>query len=247
VKISAVVITKNEEQNIKDCLETLKWADEIVLIDSESTDKTREIAAEYTNKIFRTRTDVFSEKRTMSFDKTKNDWILFLDADERLTKELQEEIQSLQPAEDVHGYSMGRRNYFINKRLKYSGVYPDRHIRLFNKEYAAITPRIIHEGVEVKGIVEELKGEFDHYTNSSLEQMISKINLYSTLEANENFEKNKQISKAGVFTHALSAFVRVFVSRKGFKDGIGGFFTGFSYSMVSFLSHLKLLKLQGKL
>jgi len=247
MKISAVVITKNEERNIKSCLETLKWADEIIIVDSNSTDKTQEIASGYTSNIYSVNTDVFSEKRIFSLGKTRNDWVLFLDADERLTKELQEEIQSLQPAEDVHGYSIGRRNYFIGKQLKYSGVYPDKHIRLFNKKYSNITPRIIHEGVEVTGTVKELVHDFDHYSFSGMQQMISKINLYSTLEANENFEKNKQISKAGVFTHALSAFVRVFVSRKGFKDGAAGFFISFSYSMVSFLSHLKLLKLQGKI
>lgn len=247
MKISAVVITKNEELNIKSCLETLKWADEIIIVDSNSTDKTQEIASGYTNNIYSVNTDVFAEKRIFSLGKTRNDWVLFLDADERLTKELQEEIQSLQQTKDVHGFIIGRRNYFIGKWLKYSGVYPDKHIRLFNKKYSNITPRIIHEGVEVTGTVKEMVHEFDHYSFSDMQQMINKINLYSTLEAKENFGKNKQISKAGVFTHALSAFVRVFVSRKGFKDGIAGFFISFSYSMVSFLSHLKLLKLQGKI
>ncbi len=247
MKISAVVITKNEENNVKGCLETLKWADEIVIIDSGSTDRTREIAAGFTEKIFTTSSDVFSEKRTISFDKTSNDWILFLDADERITPELQNEILSLKTKEGVYGYRLNRRNYCFGQWLKHSGVYPDKHIRLFNKIFASISPRIVHEGVEIKGNVGELSNDFIHFSYRDMTHMMDKINLYSTLEARENFEKNKQISKIGVFTHAISAFLRVYISRKGFKDGRGGFFISFCYAMVNFLSLLKLLKLQGKL
>ena len=247
MKISTVVITKNEELNIKECLETLKWADEIVIIDSNSTDKTTEIAKPYTDKIYSTDSDVFSEKRIMSFEKCSNDWILFLDADERLTPELQDELKNLNPAESTYGYRINRRNYTFGQWLKHSGVYPDWHIRLFNKQFAKITPRIIHEGVEVTGNVSKLSGEMIHYYLCDLTHMLNKINLYSTLEAKEKFENKKQISKIGVFTHALSAFLRVYISRKGFKDGAGGFFISFCYSMVSFLSLLKLLKLQKKI
>lgn len=247
MKISAVVITRNEEVNIKDCLETLKWADEIVIIDSNSTDKTLELASAYTDKLYSTATNVFSEKRIMSFEKCSNDWILFLDADERITPELKDEILSLVPPPGVYGYRLNRKNYYFGQWLKYSGVYPDKHIRLFNKQHASVTPRIIHEGVEIHGTVGELKNDFIHYSFRDMTHMMDKINLYSTLEAREKLENNKQISKFGVFTHALSAFLRVYISRKGFKDGTGGFFISFCYSMVSFLSHLKLLKLQGKL
>lgn len=247
MKISAVVITKNEELNIKECLETLKWADEIVIIDSNSTDNTKEIAAAYTDKIFTSDTDVFSEKRIISLDKCSNDWVFFLDADERLTKELQEELINMQPSEGTYGYRINRRNYYFGQWLKHSGVYPDRHLRLFNKLHAKITPRIIHEGVEVTGKVEDVSGEMIHYSFRDMTHMIDKINLYSTLEAREKFENKKQISKLGVFTHAISAFLRVYISRKGFRDGTGGFFISFCYSMVSFLSLLKLLKLQKKI
>lgn len=247
MKISAVVITKNEEINIKDCLETLKWADEIIVIDSNSTDKTLEMASVYTDKLFSTDSDVFSEKRAMSFEKCSNDWILFLDADERITPELKDEILSLTPPPGVYGFRLNRKNYYFGQWLKHSGVYPDKHIRLFNKQHASITPRIIHEGVEINGNVGELRNDFIHYSFRDMTHMMDKINLYSTLEAREKLANNKQISKFGVFTHALSAFLRVYISRKGFKDGTGGFFISFCYSMVSFLSHLKLLKLQGKL
>lgn len=246
MKISAVVITKNEENNIKDCLEALKWADEIIIVDSHSTDKTAEYASAYTDKIFTINSDIFSEKRIFSLGKTSNEWVLFIDADERITPELAAEINGLETEAGVYGYYIGRRNYCFGNWLKHSGVYPDRHIRLFNKNFAEITPRLVHEGVTVNGKTGELKNEFLHYSYKDLTHMLDKINLYSTLEAEEKFKNNKQISKTGVFTHAVSAFIRVYFSRKGFKDGTGGFFLSFSYSMVNFLSHLKLLKLQNR-
>lgn len=246
MKISAVVITKNEEINIKECLEALEWADEIVIIDSNSTDKTVTEASSYTGKIYTVQTDKFSEKRIYSLSKTANDWVLFIDADERVTPALADEISGLIPENGVYGYYIGRRNYCFGKWLRYSGVYPDRHIRLFNKNFSEITKRLVHEGIVVNGKTGQLKNEFLHYSYRDLSHMLNKINLYSTLEAGESFAKNKKITRTGVFTHALSAFLRVFISRKGFKDGINGFFLSFSYAMVNFLSHLKLLKLQNR-
>lgn len=246
MKISAVVITKNEENNIKECLKALTFADEIIIIDSNSTDKTAEIASAFTSKIYNVQSDNFSEKRTFSLGKTANEWVLFIDADERVTPELASEITALKTEEGINGYYIGRRNYCFGKWLKHSGVYPDRHIRLFNKNFSEITPRLVHEGIIVNGKTGTLKNEFLHFSYRDLAHMLDKINLYSTLEAEEKFRQKRSISKAGVFTHAISAFLRVYISRKGFKDGINGFFLSFSYSMVNFLSHLKLLKLQNR-
>lgn len=246
MKVSAVVITKNEEKNIKACLKALVWADEIVIIDSNSTDNTAETASAYTGKIFKVQTDNFSEKRNLSLGKTSNEWVLYIDADERVTPELAEEIRGLTAEAGVNGYYIGRKNYCFGKWLRHSGVYPDRHIRLFNKNFSSITPRLVHEGIIVNGKTGILKNEFLHFSYSDLTHMLDKINLYSTLEAEEKFSQNRKITKAGVFTHAISAFLRVYISRKGFKDGIHGFFLGFSYSMVNFLSHIKLLKLQSR-
>lgn len=246
MKISVIILTKNEEHNIKDCLETVKWADEILLIDSNSTDRTVEIASLYNVKIIHDGPESVTEKRMHSIPLAANDWIFFLDADERVTPDLQKELIELEPKE-INGYYINRRNYYFGQWIKHSGVYPDKHIRLFNRKFGKITPRIVHEGIEVTGSTGELKGEYLHYSFQNMAQMVDKINYYSSLEALEKLEKGKKISKAGVFTHAVSAFVRLFISRKGYKDRSGGFFISFSYAMVNFLSHLKLLKLQGKL
>lgn len=247
MKISAIVITKNEEKNIEACLDSVKWADEIIVVDSNSKDNTVTLAKKYTPNVLNTRIEGFSEKRKYSLGIAKNNRVLFIDADERVTAELKDEILSLSDSDETSGYYINRKNYCFGKWMRYSGIYPDYHMRLFDKTKAEVTERIVHEGVKVNGNTLRLNSHLIHYSFTSLSQMTYKINLYSTLEALENFRNNKRISKTGVFTHAASAFLRVFISRKGYKDKLEGFFISFSYAMVNFLSHLKLLKLQGKL
>ena len=249
MKISAVIITYNEEKNTEECLESVKFLDEIVIIDSCSTDKTTEIAKTFTNKIFLSEVNNVTENRKLAFNMASNDWLLFLDADERISPELKEELIALKNSapNEIAGYFINRKNYYFGKLVKHCGIYPDYHIRLFDKTKSVVTERIIHEGVEVSGQNARLEHNILHYPVRDFEQMISKINYYSTLEALEHFQNGKKISKFGVFTHALSAFLRVYISRKGFLDGWSGFLVSFNEFMVNILTHLKLLKMQGYL
>ena len=249
MKITGIVITKNEELNIKGCLESIKWLDEIIIVDTNSEDKTLDHAKNYTEKIYSTQIENIPEKRKFSLSQTEisNSWILFLDADERITPELKDEMESLEENTGIDGYYINRRNYYFGKWIKYCGIYPDYCLRLFRKDKGRVSDRIIHEGIEVDGKCEKLKNDMLHYSYRDLEQMVNKINFFSSAEAEENFLKNKKITKTGVFLHFLSAFLRVFISRKGYKDKLHGFYVSFSYAMVNFLSHLKLLKLQNKL
>lgn len=249
MKITGIVITKDEERNIKDCLESIKWLDEIIIVDSGSKDNTLSIAKTFTNNIYITEIQNIPEKRKFALTYTKilNDWILFLDADERITPELHQEIDSLSDNSDVNGYFINRRNYYLGKWIKHCGIYPDYCLRLFRKDKGKITDRIIHEGVKVEGTCIKLNNDMLHHSYNNLEQMVKKINFFSSEEASEHLRNGKRITKIGVFTHALSAFLRVFISRKGFLDGLNGFYVSFTYSLVNFLSHLKLLKLQNKI
>ena len=247
MKISVVIITLNEESNIRECLDSAAWADDIVIVDSNSKDKTVKIAGEYTSNIHITGTVVYSEKRAASFDFAKNDWVLFLDADERVTPGLKKEILELKESAKIQGYRINRKNFTFGRQLKNRTVNPDYQLRLFNKHNAKITGRIVHEAVQIEGNTSDLNEHILHYTFSSLHRMLEKINLYSTLEADENFKKNKQVSKTVVFLKGISAFIRIYFSNRAYKDGLEGFFISFSYACVNFLSHLKLLKLQGKL
>jgi len=249
MKITGIVITKNEELNIKDCLESIKWLDEIIIVDSNSEDKTIEIAKTYTDNIYSISIENIPEKRKYSLSQTKisNNWILFLDADERITPELRDEIQSLDQSEGTNGYYINRRNYYLGKWIKHCGIYPDYTLRLFRKDKGKVIDRIIHEGIEVEGESAKLENDMLHYSYKDIEQLVNKIDFFSTSQAQENFINNKKITKIGVFLHFISAFLRVFISRRGYKDKLYGLYVSFSYSMVNFLSYLKMLKLQNKL
>lgn len=248
--ITAIIITSNEEKNIKECIESVKSVQcisEIFLIDSNSKDRTVEIATGFHAKVISTDITNVTEKRKLSLKEAVNDWLLFIDADERITEELRKELDSLKPElnNNVSGYLINRKNFYLGKWIKHCSIYPDYHIRLFNKNKAHITERIIHEGVEVTGDTVRLQNDLLHYSVPTIENMIDKINYYSTFEAQEHFQNKKSISKFGVFTHAVSAFLRVYISRKGFKDGLPGFYVSIMDSLVNFLTHLKLLKQQS--
>jgi glycosyltransferase involved in cell wall biosynthesis len=247
MRVSGIVVTKNEENNIQDCLESLKWVDEIIIVDSNSGDKTAEIAKQYTSKIYTVDFESVAEKRKFSLDKSSCEWVLFLDADERVSDELRNEIVSLKENTNIEGYYINRKNFYLGKWIKHCGLYPDFHLRLFKRDKAQITDRVVHESIEINGKSEKLKHDILHYSCNDLYQMMNKINYYSTLEAEEHFQKNKQITKAGAFAHSISAFLRMFISRKGYKDNLYGFYVSISDALTNFLTHLKLLKLQNRI
>ena len=247
MKISAVIVTQNEEVNIEDAVKSVLWTDEVIIVDSNSEDKTVEIAKKFTDKVYNVEDLNLTEKRIYSLNKAGNDWILFLDADERITEELKNEILSLKPDDEIAAYWLNRKNYWFGSWIKHSANYPDYQLRLFNKRKCTVTNRLIHEGVETTGKTLKLKNDMLHYSYRDLTHMIKKINFFSTLEAQEHFENKKKITKLGVFSHSISAFLRIYISNKGFKDRSEGFFVSFCYALTNLLSHLKLLKLQSKI
>lgn len=249
MKVTVLIVTENEEANIRDCLESVKWADEIIIVDSGSSDGTKNIAGAYTRNIFNTTGATISEKRKFALSQTNisNEWILLLDADERITHDLADEIRSLKDDDPIDGYYINRRNHYLGKWIKHCGIYPDYTLKLFRKNKSKVKDGFIHEAFEVEGKAVKLKNDMLHFSYRDLEHMIDKINYFSTFEAKEHFRNKKRISKIGVFSHAISAFLRVFISRKGYKDRLYGFYVSFCYASVNFLSHLKLLKLQNKI
>src|ERR1051326_7827357 len=144
-KISAIVITLNEEHNIHDCLKSLEFTDEIIIIDSESTDNTAAIAKTFTSKIYTGKWDSYADKREFGISKTANDWILILDADEKIEEELRNEILTLKPSVK-ESYFVNRKNYYLGKWIKHGGFYPDYQLRLFRKDKVRLNKRIVHEG-----------------------------------------------------------------------------------------------------
>lgn len=245
-KLSVVIIAGNEEKNIKDCLESVKWADEIVVIDSESTDRTREIAGHYTQKIFIKKWEGFAEQRKYSLEKTSYDWVLSLDADERVSPELKIEIEKILKSNNrKSGYRIPRESYFLNKVIKSCGWYPDYQMRLFNKNVAAITNRKVHEGFEVKGETGHLKKHIIHFTHQNITDTIKKINQYSYLQALEK-KDGKKVKAINLILNPLAAFLNHYISRKGFKDGIHGLMVSLIHMMTNLLTYMKTWELQNR-
>lgn len=241
--ISAIVITKNEEANIDDCLKSLSWVDEIILVDSESTDKTVETAKKYTSKIFINKWEGFKKQKEFALSKTSFEWVLSIDADERVSPLLKEEIVNL-TANNVDGYYLWRQNYLFDKHIKSCGWNNDYQLRLFRKSKAKLTDRLVHEGFIVEGKTRKLKHRLIHYTFRSVEKTMNKINHYSTLKAEELLRKNKKTSGIGIVIHGLTGFFRFYFLLGGIKDGVHGLIVSLLHVVTTLLSYMKLWEMQ---
>ncbi len=244
-KISAVIITGNEENNIRDCLKSVNWADEIIVVDSESTDKTVHIAKEFTDKVFVHKWRGYSIQKTYALSLAKNDWILSLDADERVSDNLAKEI--LETDLSVHnGYYIKRNNYFLGKLIHGCGWGKDMQLRLFKKSEAKLSDRLIHEKFIINGKISKLKNTFSHYSYNNLNDAFNKINKYSTLEAIEKADK-KFVNFFTVLFSAPFYFLHHFIIRKGFLDGIYGIIISYMHMMTKLQVQLKIweIKKQG--
>lgn len=244
-KISAIIITCNEENNILDCLESVKWCDEIIVVDSGSKDKTVEIAEKFTGKIFIKKWEGFAEQKSFALEQASNEWVVSIDADERVSDKLKNEIEKLLEAESrFDGYKIPRENYFLNKAIKTCGWYPDYQLRLFRKSKTKLTGRKVHEGFIVEGKVGKLNNVLFHYTHQRISETISKINNYSTLEAEEKFDK-KRAKPSQILTHPIAAFLNHFISRKGYRDGVHGLMISLIHAMTNMLTYMKLWEMQN--
>ena len=225
-RISIAIICKNEEKRIRRCLESVQWADEIVIVDSGSTDQTLAIASEFTGKIFQYHDwQGFGYQRRIAEDKASNDWVLAIDSDEVLSPELIQEIKTvIKDANDRDVFRFNRLTHFCGKFIKHSGWYPDRIVRLYNKTNCRYDDSFVHESVDCKGSkIIDLKGTLYHFTADSLEQYIDKRNLYAKAWAKRQFEKGKRVSIVQIIFRPLFAFFRHYVLRLGFLDGYHGF------------------------
>jgi len=244
-KISVIVITNNEEQNIVDCLKSVEWADEIIVVDSESTDRTIDLARQFTEKIFTRKWEGYVPQKRFALNLATNEWVLSLDADERITPELKQEILNLTP-ENISGYKIRRKNFLLKKEITSCGWEKDYQLRLMKKNKASFSDRLVHEKFIVDGEVSTLKNPMLHYTFSSFTDYLNKINYYTSLKAQELFKKKKKVGSWKIFTHTVSAFFAFFIFRKGFKDGVYGLIISFLHSVSTMMNYIKLWELQNK-
>ncbi len=244
-KISAIIIAGNEEKNIRDCLESVTWCDEIILVDSESEDKTVEIAKEFTDKIFIKKWEGYAAQKKYSLDMASNEWVISIDADERVSEGLKKEIQELLKSNpSFDGYNIPRESYFLNKVIKSCFWYPDYQLRLFRKSKTDVIDRKVHEGFKVNGKIGTLNNDLIHYTHQNLSETFTKINKYSTLEAEErvNF---KIVKPYQIILHPVAAFLNHFISRKGYKDGVYGMMVSAIHAMTNMMTYMKIWEMQN--
>ena len=242
--LSIAIITHNEEENIRYALESIKWADEIVVVDSFSADRTQEICREYTDKVHSLEWVGYSEQKRKAISLTTHPWVLVLDADERVTDSLRDEIIALMrnnPSMD--GYYIPRKNYFIKKWIRHGGWWPDYTLRLFRREKAAIETREVHEAVKVNGKTGKLKNPIEHYTYKDIGDYLNRMQNYSTLAAKELFKRGQSASIFDIIFRPVFTFFRMFVLRMGVLDGFYGIILAYLYSVYTYKKYSKLRKM----
>jgi glycosyltransferase involved in cell wall biosynthesis len=232
-KLSAVLITYNEADNILKTLESLSWCDEIIVVDSYSTDKTWDICEEYGCKVYERKFDGFGGQKQFAVAQTKNDWVLNLDADEVLTPELINEIKEEMKNPAASGYMIPRRFVFMGKLFKYGKESRTSYLRLFDKTAGNFNDNKVHETVAIKGVIKKLKGSMLHYSYKNLSHYFDKFNKYTSAGAEAAVEKGKKKSSLLiVITMPLNFFKYYFID----LNVLNGF-AGFCWSMLSTFYH----------
>ena len=251
--LSVIIITLNEAANIGECLDSVAFADEVVVVDSGSTDGTLEIAREKGAKVIQTGDwPGFGPQKNRALDNATCDWVLSIDADERVTPELAQAIQRVLrnaaagAASQPSAYRIARLSNFAGRWMRHSGWWPDYVLRLFRRGTARFKDVAVHESVVTDQPVATLDGHFLHYTYANLEQFIDKINHYSSEAAAMMHARGKRTSVLGAAGHAFWTFVRIYIIRRGFLDGKEGFIMAMMGASGSFYRYTKLLMLNRK-
>ncbi len=243
IPVSVVIVTKNEEQNIGDALESIRDFEDIVVVDSFSEDRTTEICRKYTSRIFQHEWQGYAKQKQMAVDYAEKPWVLILDADERVTPELKSEIMEKIKSSGFGGFYIPRKNFFLGKWIRYSGWWPDYTLRLFKKNLSFVEQREVHEKVIVKGPVDYLKNSLEHYTYRTISDYIKKMENYSTLSAKEMLSKTPQPSSLlltlKIIASPIFTFLKMFFLKQGFRDGMHGFILAVLYSFYAFLKYAK--------
>jgi glycosyltransferase involved in cell wall biosynthesis len=215
MKISVMIAAKNEAQHLPEALASVSFSDDIVVIDDMSTDETPAIARAAGARVMQRKLDGFASQKNFGIDQAKHDWVLILDADERVTPELRQAIEQLDPPKGVAGYQFAWKNYLGPKWLAHGGLYPDYHTRLINRHHARYGKREIHETLDMDGATETLPGDIIHLTYASSQAYLAKVLKYARQEARWS---NKKPS----YRSAVKEFLVRYFKQQGFKDGWAG-------------------------
>jgi len=240
--VSVFIPVLNEEDKIADALESVAWADEIVVVDTGCTDRTIDIARQYDCRIEHLNFEGFGNLRNASVSLCTHDWLLSIDADERVTDELHEEIATtLENDAALDAYFIPRRNWFMGRWIKHCGWYPDYcQPKLFRKGALTYHADRVHEGFDIHGKVCYLKNDVLHYSFRDLSQVIHKMDNYSTLGMQQMAQQGKQVSMPSALLHGIGAFLRIYLLKRGFLDGWPGFVIALGNFEGTFYRYAKL-------
>jgi len=244
-RLTVTVIAWNEEERLRACLESVAWADEIVVVDAESTDKTVQIAREFTDKVSVRVWPGFATQKNFAIEQASGEWILSLDADERVTPELRERIRAILAADGpADGYAIPRRNIFWGAWVRHGGLYPDYQLRLFRRAAGRFVENAVHESVTVTGQVEPLVEPLLHHSYRDLEDFVRRSNRYSTLSAQDWIGRGKRAGLVDLVTRPLGRFFSMYIVHRGFLDGWRGFVLAVLYGEYVFLRMAKVWETQ---
>lgn len=244
--MACAIVSFNEEKNIQSCLESAKWMDEIIIVDSFSTDRTIEIAQAYTNRIFQRPWKGFGDQKNFAIKQATSDWVFILDADERITPELRDEIENILASYTPNGpvaFSVPRKNFHFGKFITSAGCYPDYQLRLFRRGVGCFNDEEPHPKFVFQGVGGYLKAPLDHYTERKIQDYLRKHGNLTTLAAKERRKTKQTVYWSDLTLRPLLTFYKYYIVRQGFRDGIQGFFVSVFASMYTFNKYAKLFEL----
>lgn len=233
---------------MRPCLESVKWADELIVVDSHSTDATEAISREYTDHVFQHDFSGFGKLRNEAIAHASHDWILSLDTDERATVGLQEEIRSqLERGPEAQAFHVPRRNYFLGRWIKRSGWYPDyRQPQFFHKAHMRYKEDLVHESFELDGRLGYLQSHVDQHPFRDIDHYLLKMDRYSTLMTEEMVKRGRTFHVHQLLSHPLFTFFKMYVLRRGFLDGKPGLILAGLYAYYTFVKYAKLWEMTRK-
>lgn len=243
-KLSVVVLTKNEESCIAQCLESVKWADEIIVVDDESTDKTVEIVKKYNCKVLFRKMDVEGRHRNWAYAQARNEWVLSLDADETVTPELKLEIEEAIQSEEFAAYDIPLRNFIGKYWVRHGGWYPAAKVRLFQKSKFKYEESEVHPRVFIDGACGHLKSDIIHRGYPDLEHFLNSVNRQSTLEAVKWVKTGRKMTLLWASWRAIDRFFRRYIKKQAYKDGMYGFVIAYFDTLYQILSYMKFLEMK---
>lgn len=241
-KLTAIIPTGNEIHNIEAAIASVGFADEILVVDSYSTDGTYEKAQQHATKVVQRKFDYPASQKNWAIPQATHDWVLLIDADERVTPELQAEIKSIlkNPPKNKVGFWIGRMNHFMGKRVHYSGWRNDSVIRLFKKAHCRYEDKHVHEEIIADGKLGRLTNKLYHNTYVSLDQYLEKMNRYATWQAKDYDQKTGKLTVYHFILKPFWGFFKHYIVQSGFRDGVVGLTIGYIQGYVVFMRYVKL-------